>query len=255
MSPFQPNSSSAFSDVHTVETPEQVPLQFALAGIGSRFLALALDMLIQFGAGIALLIVLAVLSVWKAGAQWFIAILLAGFFVLQFGYFIFFEILWNGQTPGKRQAGLRVIKDSGRPLTPFETVGRNLLRIVDQLPGLYAVGLISIAFSKRNQRLGDLLAGAIVVREGKAGELPTVFGPAAVTATAAIGGKLLPAEELALVESFLARREQLDPGTRQRVADQIIARIAPKLGLDEQQRFMAETTLERVAWESRSLAS
>jgi len=236
-----------------VETPEQIRIEFALAGIGSRFLAFALDFAIQFGVGLVLLIVWAVISVSGYRSVWLIAIVISSLFLLHFGYFIGFEILWNGQTPGKRKAGLRVIKDSGRPLSPFETVARNLLRIVDQLPGFYAVGLIAIVSTKSNKRLGDLVAGSIVVREGSLSELPPVWHAAPIVASAnPAGAGLLSPEEIALVNTFLARRDQLDPQTRQRLADQIISRFSAKLSLTPEKRFAAESTLETLAWESRS---
>src|SRR5690242_5346487 len=105
----------------TIETPEQVTLEFPLAGVGSRFLALALDTLIQFGLG-ALLGILAIVVYWGVlgGAvrarPWVLAAFVILAFLFQFGYFAFFEAIWNGQTPGKRRLHLRVIRDSGRPI-------------------------------------------------------------------------------------------------------------------------------------------
>ena len=86
-------------------------------------------------------------------------------FLLYYGYFAAFEALWGGQTPGKRAVGLRVISVTGQPITTFDALLRNLLRIVDQMPGIYAVGVLSIFFTSRNQRLGDLVAGTVVVQE------------------------------------------------------------------------------------------
>ena len=108
-----------------------------MAGIGSRFLAIAVDTLIQIGIGLVALIVVGllgtvgVLSAIRQSSVWLVAGLVILIFLLMYGYFAVFEIIWNGQTPGKRIAGIRVVKDSGRPLTAAETIGRNLLRIVD----------------------------------------------------------------------------------------------------------------------------
>ena len=88
-------------------------------------------------------------------------------FLLQWGYFALFEGLWHGQTPGKRVAKIRVIQQSGRAITIFESLSRNLVRVVDFLPAFYVVGTISIFITKRNQRLGDLVAGTLVVHEGQ----------------------------------------------------------------------------------------
>src|SRR6202453_4051205 len=100
-----------------------------------------------------------------ATGKWFEAAIIFINFCLIWGYFALFEAYWHGQTPGKRAMKLRVIKDSGRQITLFEALARNLLRVVDYLPSLYLVGVITMLCNKRNQRLGDLAAGTIVVHE------------------------------------------------------------------------------------------
>src|SRR5260370_20637179 len=167
--PSQIQVPGDFRDKLTIETPEQTALEFEIAGIGSRFLALALDTLIQILLGIGLLVIMVIVGVAlpssaKSGI-WVVAVIVLAYFVLYFGYFAIFEIIWNGQTPGKKKEGLRVIKDSGRPITPSEAVGRNLMRIVDQLPAFYAIGIGSVLLSRHNKRLGDFVAGTIVVHE------------------------------------------------------------------------------------------
>ena len=94
-----------------------------------------------------------------------IHILILFLFCVYWGYFAFFEVIWKGQTPGKKLAGIRVIKDSGRALNVYEVIGRNLLRAVDWLPVMYITGIVSMMISRRNQRLGDHLAGSIVVHD------------------------------------------------------------------------------------------
>src|SRR5690349_754896 len=144
----EPTSSEPIAARHTIETPEQMTLAFAVAGIGSRFLAVAVDSLIQVAAGIVLLIIITIASAGgtllglRVTGTWAAAAGVAGVFLLMYGYFAVFEILWNGQTPGKRVVGIRVVKDTGRPLTPPEAIGRNLMRLVDQLPFFYAVGMV-----------------------------------------------------------------------------------------------------------------
>jgi uncharacterized RDD family membrane protein YckC len=103
------------------------------------------------------------------------------FFFLYFGYFALFEIIWNGQTPGKRKAGIRVIKDSGRPLTPAESIARNLMRIADWLPVFYAVGMLFTILTKENKRLGDLIAGSLVVRESSFTDLKPAWQTSSAT--------------------------------------------------------------------------
>jgi uncharacterized RDD family membrane protein YckC len=253
MSPYQPKPNEPFAEIHTVETPEQIHLEFPLAGIGSRCLALCLDLLIQVGVSVVLLILFLVFTATTSlRTPWVGALLIGAFFLLQFGYFIGFEIVWNGQTPGKRWIGLRAIKDSGRPLSAGETVARNLLRIVDQLPGVYGVGLVAMIFSKSNKRLGDMVAGSVVIREAAVEDARLAWSAGPVAGPELpLGANLLSPADLALVDSFLARRDQLDGATRSRMADQIVAHLGQKLHLNGEQMHKAETTLETLAWESR----
>jgi hypothetical protein len=86
-------------------------------------------------------------------------------FVVFWGYYIFFEYRWNGQTPGKRMVGLRVIREGGYPVDAFSVIVRTLLRLLDLLPSFYFLGIISILCTRNYQRLGDLLGGTIVVKQ------------------------------------------------------------------------------------------
>ncbi|HUC54663.1 MAG TPA: RDD family protein [Candidatus Cybelea sp.] len=251
-----------FRDKLTIETPEQTVLEFEIAGIGSRFLALAFDTLIQILLGMVLLVILVVAGMAMPNSaktgMWFVAIILLAYFVLYFGYFAIFEIIWNGQTPGKKKEGLRVIKDSGRPITPSEAVGRNLLRIVDQLPAFYAVGIGSVLLSRQNKRLGDFVAGTIVVHEKSLVDAKPVWQSAlpgqAAPATTTYGSERLTSEEFALIEAFLNRRSSLPGDVRFSMADQIAKQIRPKLTLPAGELFYAEHLLEAVAHERRSSA-
>lgn len=156
-----------------ISTPEQVAFEYEMAGIGSRFVAALLDHLIL--GTVLVLILLAIsfvnfLSLFSADgdATPFIvsAILVLIFFAVFFGYFIVFETVWNGQTPGKRAGNLRVIRRNGQPIGAGEAMIRNLVRLVDFLPGFYGVGLVVMFIDKDARRLGDFAAGTIVVREG-----------------------------------------------------------------------------------------
>ena len=173
-----------------IETPERVPLAFALASIGNRFIAVAIDHFIQYftifivayifyfasGFGGSISDEGAVGQIMSEMPKWTIAILIIVVFLLFSGYFIFFEWIMNGQTPGKRLMKLRVIREDGRPITLWESIARNLLRIFDAVPGLvipiYSIGLISVFMSNRDQRIGDLFAGTVVIRE-RTDEAPT----------------------------------------------------------------------------------
>jgi len=250
-----------FRDKLTIETPEQTVLEFEVAGVGSRFLALAYDTLLQVLIGMGLLLVWAVASVAlpseaKSGI-WLVAIIVFAYFLLYFGYFAIFEVLWNGQTPGKKKEGLRVIKDSGRPITPAEAVGRNLMRIVDQMPLLYAIGICSVLLSRQNKRLGDFVAGTIVVHEKSLMDAKGSWESALSARpgpTTTFGSERLTPEEFVIIETFLNRRSSLPADVRFSMADQIARQIRPKLSLPPDESLYAEKLLEAVAQERRSSA-
>ena len=221
-------------DQLSIETPEQVALEFPLAGVGSRFLALAIDMLLQTTIGLSVLG--AVAGAWgvldqtgtKAGT-WFLAVLVIAAFLLFYGYFAGFEAFWHGQTPGKRLIGLRVLSVSGRPARIDEAILRNLVRVVDQLPGVYAIGILTMLISSRNQRLGDLAAGTVVVHEKLlAAPVMVVAQPAAGVGWT--GGAGLSEAELLLAETFLQRRHELEPAVRYTHAQAIAERLRARLG-------------------------
>lgn len=221
-------------------------------------------MLIQIAIGLGVGIGMIMLSAAIAAispkvGMWASAIMLIFYFLLYFGYYAFFEIIWNGQTPGKRKAGIRVIKDSGRPLTPAESIGRNLMRIVDWMPFFYGVGIACAFLTKGNKRLGDLVVGSLVVREASLADLKPAWqaGPAEApplaNLTAPLGAHNLSPEEGTLVESFLGRRAALEPSVRFRIADEVFRKIQPKLTLPPDRQYSAEKWLEAVAYERRSL--
>jgi uncharacterized RDD family membrane protein YckC len=252
------------ADQLTIQTPEQTEVDFAVAGIGSRFLALAYDtlwqILVGLVVGIAGLFITAVTApVARAGRMWVIAAFVIFYFLLYFGYYPFFEIMWNGQTPGKRKENIRVIKDSGRPLTPAESIGRNLMRIVDIMPVLYGVGILCAFLNKNNKRLGDLVVGSLVVREGSLQEMQpawqadfaaAVGGPAFLAA----GGGLTP-EDYALIDSFLSRRSSLDYNVRTRIAADVLQRLRPKLSIAPDNSLSTEKILETLAHDRRATGS
>ena len=157
-------------DQLSIETPELVAIDMPVAGIGSRFVALLVDYLIWLVAIVALILIFnyvdpSLTHFSKIGEKWAEAILTLIGFALYWGYFTLFEAFWNGRTPGKRLARIRVIQRSGRGIGLFEAMTRNLLRVVDQFPLVYAVGVITIFLTKQHQRLGDLAAGTLVVHE------------------------------------------------------------------------------------------
>ena len=246
------------ADKLTIETPEQTSLEFPLAGIGSRFLAVAIDTLLQTAA----LLVLATLGgliayaglLKDVGKQWAIAILLLVFFLVQLGYFSFFEAAWNGQTPGKRWTDLRVMRDSGQPISVQDAILRNLLRIVDSLPTLYAAGIITILISPQNKRIGDYVAGTVVVHEKPLQGAAAVWATSAAQPLAAGRLPVLTVEELHLVETFLERRGSFEPGVRWSMARQIAQRLGERWSVPSEARPDAEKFLEALAEQRRNTA-
>jgi uncharacterized RDD family membrane protein YckC len=262
MNTFLPQTAGPPDDAGdklTIETPEQTSLEFAVAGIGSRFLAMAIDSLIQ-GAALAILfsaglfLAGALPTSFAPAGPWIVAIgLLAGFTIF-LGYFIFFEAIWHGQTPGKRIIHIRVIKDDGRPVQAVESFGRNLMRIVDQLPFLYAIGVASVLLSRRSQRLGDFVAGTIVVHERMLQDIKPLWNAAPSESGLRLGAERLTGEELALIETFLNRRGALAADVRYNMAEQIVRRIESNLTLPPPGTLSNEKLLEAVASERRSSA-
>jgi len=237
----------------SIDTPEQIALEFPLAGVGSRFLAVAFDTVLQVIAAVGLALIAAfvagVLSATtgRSAGPWVLAFLILALFVVYTGYFATFEALWRGQTPGKRLVGLRVIDLSGRPVSVYAAILRNLLRIVDQLPGIYAVGIISVIVTSRQQRLGDLAAGTVVVHE----RTETLdVAPTPAPGGARMGAHQLTTDDLLVMESFLRRRNDLDPILRLETARRIARRMAGKLQIDSTED--EERLIERLAAEYRS---
>lgn len=244
-------------DKLTIETPELIPLEFPLAGIGSRFLAIALDTLIQLGvaAAIFLLGMTTITSSFLHSHRseiWMGAAGILAYFLLEFGYFAGFEAYWNGQTPGKRYLHLRVIKDSGRPITAYDSVARNLLRIVDSIPGFYGIGILSVFVSSKSQRLGDFVAGTVVVHERPlVGQPDTNWTRQPEPNPAGCDVTTLTPEEFQLMEAFLARREQLAAQVRAEIAHRIVLRIGTKLQIADLESTDPEVLIEKVANEYR----
>lgn len=236
-----------------IDTPEQIALELPLAGIGSRFLAMTIDTLIQ--AAIYILTGIIFLLILPAGFSMFtflpkllgpaMAIFIG--FAVYWGYFAIFEAMWNGQTPGKRFARIRVIKESGRPINAFEAIGRNLMRAVDGMPGIYGVGLVCMMCNRQSRRLGDFVAGTVVVHEKPTEEIRPTWNTA-TDATSATGGLAqMTTEELVLIETYLSRRFELEPEVRLRTAIQIADRLKAKAGLQPQSHQHVDDFLEEAA--------
>ncbi|HYX89215.1 MAG TPA: RDD family protein [Gaiellaceae bacterium] len=222
-----------YEDRLTITTPEGVELSLTLAGVGSRFIAATVDALIEAILLIALALLVFLTNGFGAGENVAAAIYFVGLFLVFWGYDVAFEVLASGRTPGKRWNGLRVVLTGGQPIGFLASAARNLLRVVDWLPFFYLVGIVSIFVTDKNQRLGDIVAGTLVVRERRA----TVVSPARapVQARPAAGPyaawdvSAITAEELAAVRSFLERRGEIELGARYELAATIAGRLRPKV--------------------------
>lgn len=241
-----------YHDRYRITTPDGIELDLQLAGLGSRFSAAAIDFLFK---GLILIALVIVLLLAGGPAE---ALIIVASFLVYFGYDIVFEVGARGQTPGKKATGLRVLRRSGAPVDLPASAVRNLLRLIDGLPLSYLPGMISILVTRNHQRLGDLAAGTIVVRE-RGGETKVAvpepqLHPARVAAPAGFGAAAdvaaVSSEELTAVRDFLARRHGLPQHIRADIAQRMADGLRPRVvGADEAatpERFL-ETLSEAAA--------
>jgi hypothetical protein len=164
------------------------------------------------------------------GASW--GVLLLALFVMEWGYGFAFEAFWNGQTPGKRVFRLRVIKEGGYTIGVHEALVRNFLRAADALPVFYGVGLVAMLSTARLQRLGDLAAGTMVVREPRhrlRRETPDLEDMPRL-APEDIGASWRPTERtLDLIHAFALRRDSLSPGRALEIASILAGPLSHRL--------------------------
>jgi uncharacterized RDD family membrane protein YckC len=242
-------------DTLRIDTPENVMFGYRVAGIGSRFLAALVDslLIIVLEVIVNLAGLLVARFVFKfsfasddtTGLAWLLGVFGLLSFAFLWGYYIFFEMLWNGQSPGKRWMGLRVLRLDGTPITLSESIIRNLVRLVDFLPAYYGVGVVAMFISSQSRRLGDLAAGTVVVHDRAAVTLESLAAaPAArlnpgLTPSAGSGqwppGTSWPVErltsrDLEMAEDFLRRRDTL--ANRAELARRIAQALLTRMGAD-----------------------
>jgi len=244
-----------------IDTPEQIALELPLAGIGSRFLALAIDSLLQAVCMLALFIIGAFAAAsynqLLGGADRFFSQTVGAItliivpFCLYWGYFAFFEIIWQGRTPGKRMAGIRVIHQSGRPMTAIECIGRNLMRGVDFLPGFYGVGLITMMCNAQNRRVGDFVAGTTVVHDKALETVAPSWGEKTTVELAQPELRKLSPDDLVLIETYLNRRYEIDAVMRMTTSQRIVAFVAEKTGMQKPASQGEDDFLETIARQLR----
>jgi len=237
-------------EVLRVETPELLELRLPLAGFGPRFLAAAVDYLliglayVIFAiAGIAVASTSSLFSSSSAPSTIFI-IIVAAFLVLMlllpFIYYCYFEYAWNGQSPGKRVAGIRVVKRGGVPLSFRDVLIRNLLRMVDWLPSSGFIALVSFFATKHQQRLGDLAADTVVVREFRS-KVPLTFAGGEAPSQMYAPGTLTPQLSY-VIQSYLSRSSRFDTPLRLQICQAVISKLGydpGALSLSEQEHYLA----------------
>jgi len=219
-----------------VVTPESVSFSYDVAGIGSRFLALLVDHIIESLTFLAIWMAIASLNV--DPNKYVLLLLASGTTLFYVGYFTIFEILWDGQTPGKRLMHLRVVRDGGYGLTALECILRNLLRVIDFLPIFYGLGLVTMFVSEKSRRLGDFVAGTLVVKD-RPSAMPArvklahehALSGLPVEAQILIRGRLgsFSHEELRVMREFIRRRPDLTLASRQTLAGKLNTAILAHL--------------------------
>ncbi|MBB6144880.1 putative RDD family membrane protein YckC [Silvibacterium bohemicum] len=277
-------ASPLSQDQLTIDTPEQVALRFPVAGVGSRFLAIFADTVVQITAYAALILVFVLITAsapksiagdfTRSGEKWLIALVILIHFLMYWGYFALFEAFKNGQTPGKMLFKLRVIQDSGRQITFFEAMTRNLIRVIDMIPSFYLVGVISMLCNRQHKRLGDLAAGTLVVHERQSVEMgwsgnsartftAASFAPSPVEAL--LQSQLAPeitlpadavarlsVEDLSVIERFFSRVLDMDLETRANLAARLTHQMAAKMGIEMPDDWKPERILEAIVHQMRA---
>lgn len=257
-----------------IETPENVELERRLAGIGSRFIAGLVDTLILVGAWLVLLVALLIFSLAGFGdaslfqevlGTWILALMIAAGFLLYWGYFVFFEMFYNGQSPGKRAVKIRVVRMDGAPISFIPVAIRNLLRVVDGI-GLYGVAGVVMFVTKRIQRLGDLAAGTVVISE----QVPDYSRQTDKRSRIMVEPEVPPAglrasgltpREYRLLRNYWQRRTLLQFDARARLARKLVQPILERMGrslgtmhLEACETFMYEMLSSAAGSEGRGAA-
>jgi uncharacterized RDD family membrane protein YckC len=257
----QRKKQMAFDDefLH-IDTPENVIFGYEVVGIGSRFMAALVDttiiVVLQIVVNLTMFLLLVNLLGIEMGSTWLTAVFGLISFALLWGYYIFFEMLWNGQTPGKRLTGLRVLRTNGTPITLTESIIRNLIRIIDFLPAFYGLGVVVMFVNAQSRRLGDLAAGTLVVRdqvnltlenlsEAPRRQLGLQIPPSIVEQVNGWPLERLTAADIQLAEDYLHRRTELENGPQlaRQILERLLERMAitgPPISMQEGAYFLAQ---------------
>jgi uncharacterized RDD family membrane protein YckC len=245
----------------TIQTPEYVGFQYTLAGLGSRAIAYLLDTAVRLIFVLCIFILILTFSRWlpaldpegiagRLSKNWIMALGVIAYGVIDLGYFLLFEALWSGQTPGKRQQKLRVIRKNGQPIGWLESAIRNILRAIDILFGFYPLGLIVMFLSHNTQRIGDYAAGTVVIVD----RARNTIGDRSRDQSAGIEPRqdieanlaTLKPRQYQIIRSFLQRREGMDDAHRHQLARLLAHRLIERWGGSYQLDISYEAFLEEV---------
>ena len=248
----------------TIQTPEQVGFDYVLAGLGSRTAAFLMDTVIRWfiflailAAVLLLLKLLPAINLSKLATDpskpwlfWLIALAVLAYSLVDLGYFLFFEALWSGQTPGKRRQGIRVIRTNGQPIGWLESVIRNILRAIDLVAGLYPIGIVVVFLSRHNQRIGDYAAGTVGIVERKRsapGDRKQGHAPPLLTGPEIewYVARLKPAQYQVL-RSFLERRDQMEQRPRHDLARLLFHQVFKQRPKSTRMNISYESFIEEI---------
>ena len=229
-------------DDYQVKTPEQVNISYSIAGLGTRFLALSIDIIIQtITISVLILSLYGSLDFGFASQDLYLAVIIIIFAVIYYLYFLIFELILKGRTPGKALLHIRVVRMDGRAVDLSGIVLRNLIRLIDFLPGFYTVGAICMFVNKDSRRLGDIVAGTIVVRDERKVTLSSILA----SQTQALQTPLND-DEYPVVRDFIARKKNLSKEVRQKLSQEIARPIFERLQTPLPERANAEQFLENL---------
>jgi uncharacterized RDD family membrane protein YckC len=240
-----------------IKTPENVTIEYELAGIGSRSLAVIIDTLIRYLVYIVLAIPLFFMSSYQIESLfrgWKLAILILIFFLMNWGYFIFFEMIMQGKTPGKKLMKLRALKENGRPINFLDSFIRNLFRVIID----NNIGIIIMFFNKRYKRIGDIVAGTIVIKERSLGKMVTLESLTNIRTNAETDNTpkadidnnqeiRLTTKEYEVLKNFLERRSKMDKKARWQMASKLYDYFYKKSGIQKENWRNPEDFLEYLA--------
>lgn len=249
-----------------IKTPEFVSIQFQIAGLGSRSAAFIIDQLLLMVVNILSIIILLFVMDGLSSFSFFmmentlpIAITIIVLFIVNWGYFFAFEFFSGGRTLGKKLVGIRVIQENGHSITLLSSFIRNFIRMIDSLPTAYFLGIIMIFFHSKHKRLGDIVAGTIVVHERKPKPKPKrkkkqtpleeeIYNRGVSKEDLTIDDwtlKSLGKKEWKLVSTYANRFQQIPLEERNQLTEQIAEILLPKIGLETagKKTYYLENTL------------